>query len=253
MLHGFTAGLPRGADPDQAQAAIQWLERETGRRVASVLLMTQPHGRAIVDVAVFSADAQDTQTLVAPEVDGAEAAGPITPLLVVKSADCVPILAVDPELNRCAGVHAGWRGVAAGILPHLLQRWRGRGSSLRQVRLAFGPHIRQCCFEVRQDCVDQFQSAHLTDAIAARGESRYLSLETVLRAQAARAGVRAAQIDVLPQCTDCYRAEDGQPAFASYRRSNREGRQAGRNLSFIAIFPDRPLPDGAHPDGSGRP
>lgn len=222
---------------EQSQIVSRWLQRTIGPKVPSLVLMTQPHGRAIVEVSSSAEGSGDPDFLVAPEVDGAEASGPRTPVLVVKSADCVPILAVDPEVGRCAGLHAGWRGVAVGILPALLERWRKRGSSLRQVRLAFGPHIRQCCFEVRQDCTSKFQPDDMADALEGRVNSQYLSLDTVLRTQAARFGIGTPQIEALPLCTDCGRDAAGQPQFASYRRSNRQGQPVGRNLSYIALLP----------------
>ncbi len=86
-------------------------------------------------------------------------------LLAVKTADCVPILAVDPEREAYAALHAGWRGVAGGILPNLLRLWRERGSSLAQVSILLGPHIQGCCFQVRDDCLSQFAREDLQDAI----------------------------------------------------------------------------------------
>jgi hypothetical protein len=120
----------------------------------------------------------------------------------------------------------------------LLERWREQGSRLEQVRLVFGPHIRACCFEVRQDCLERFDPTDLPEARETRSGSTYLSLETVLLSQAQRAGLAARQIETVPLCTDCHRSPQGETVFASYRRSGRAGVAAGRNLSFIALAPE---------------
>jgi copper oxidase (laccase) domain-containing protein len=158
-------------------------------------------------------------------------------LLAVKTADCVPILAVDPEREAYAALHAGWRGVAGGILPNLLHLWRERGSSLGQVSILLGPHIQGCCFEVRDDCLSQFTREDLQGAVL-RGpmrenpaprppsrrlarwglswptarkparwglleESVHLVLATVLRNQTMRFELRAEQVEALDGGTDC--------------------------------------------------
>lgn len=179
-------------------------------------------------------------------------------LLAVKSADCVPILAVDPEREAYAALHAGWRGVAGGILPNLLNLWRERGSSLGQVSILLGPHIQGCCFEVRDDCLSQFTREDLQDAILDKGKMTHLVLATVLRNQAARFGLREEQVEALAvaassesvasvasaasaasavtstTCTVCARDAAGNPPYSSYRRTQRNGGgPPGTNLALI--------------------
>ncbi len=236
LIHGFSGGFPREDDARFAGQVRPWLEREAGPLHGALAVMAQPHGREIADLDTLAPG--PSLVLPLPDVDGACAGGRATPVLLVKSADCVPVLAVDPERGQVAALHAGWRGVAAGILPRLLARWRGQGSSLAQVRLVFGPHIRACCFAVRQDCLAHFAPDDLADAIAQRGEFTYLALETVLRGQARRAALTEDQVESLALCTDCHRSPQGETVFASYRRSGRAGERAGRNVSFIALRPD---------------
>jgi copper oxidase (laccase) domain-containing protein len=161
--------------------------------------------------------------------------------LVVRSADCVPILAADPETGRVAALHAGWRGVAARILPRLLERWRNLGVALPKVRLALGPHIRACCFQVQEDCIRQFGPEDLAGARIDSNGRTTLDLERALINQAARFGVIERNISSLALCTDCHRDAEGRATHASYRRANREGRLADRNLSFIAVRHGEPL------------
>jgi len=161
------------------------------------------------------------------------------PTLAIKAADCVPVLAVHPEARAYAALHAGWRGVAAGILPRLLSAWRRQGLPLSGVVIALGPHIRCCCFEVRGDCLARFPQSDLGGAVETRDGSTYLSLERVLTAQAGAFGIPPLRIEALPFCTCCYRA-DGIHPFASYRRAGRERGPAGdaepevlSNLAYI--------------------
>lgn len=168
--------------------------------------------------------------------DGAAATLAAPALLTVRAADCVPVLAVDPERGAYGALHAGWRGIAAGILPNLLAGWREAGSSLGAVRLAFGPGIRVCCFEVQADCLGAFDVALLADTVQRVGGATHLDLVGVLRGQARAVGLSDEQVEVLPYCTTCHQDGAGEFPFASYRRSRRDGtRTPGRNASFIGV------------------
>ena len=152
--------------------------------------------------------------------------------LAVKTADCVPLLAVAPDAGLYAALHAGWRGTALGILPRLLERMPPGGA-----HIALGPHIRQCCFQVRQDCLALFDPAHLEGNVRPDPEHEdafRLNLEGVLRQQALLAGVPQAQIHSGAHCTDCHRDGQGGAPYASHRRAVRAGgRATTSNLGLI--------------------
>ena len=234
LRHGFTFGLPRLGDPEIAQEVRVAL----GGFQFAPWVFNQPHGPDILHVAGKSG--ADREGLSPEEVpvtgyDGGRgqlngrSAGPA---FAIKAADCVTILAALPGVGAYAALHAGWRGVAAGILPRLLSEWRGEGGDLSEAVLVFGPHIRSCCFEVKEDCLSQFPMADLSGAVTANGGRTYLNLERVLRNQAAQFQIEGSQIEALDMCTCCH-AVDGRHPFASYRRAQKEGRPAGRNLAFI--------------------
>lgn len=238
LRHGFSFGWPRLDDADLRLA----LAETAGSDAESTWIFDQPHGREILDLG--SGVAHEPAPAAALPVtvsgyDGATAsAGGGAPAgtgttLVVKAADCVSVLAVLPQHGLYAALHAGWRGTAAGILPRLLSLWQAQVGSLDDARLAFGPHIRACCFEVKADCIACFPEEDLRDAVAIRNGRTYIDLERVLRTQAAVFGLGDAQIEALPQCTYCSRDASGAFPFASYRRSQREGQFARRNIAFI--------------------
>ncbi len=242
MRHGFSYGWPRLDDGALADAAGMLL----GLDGEVPWIFDQPHGCKVLDIGGSSVGGRMAGPMLTPPqapvagYDGAmarrqfRAAGPpFGPTVIVKGADCVSVLAVHPELDAYAALHAGWRGTAAGILPRLLQAWRAAGGGLGRVRIAFGPHIRACCFEVRSDCIAAFDSRDLDGAVVERERKTYLDLERVLRSQASAFGIGEEQIEALPFCTRCTRAAAGAYAFASYRRAQREGVPAGRNIAFI--------------------
>lgn len=233
LMHGFF-GLreaTRHADGNDDGAAAAIARQAFG--AGAPLELGQPHGPAIVST--IGGPITEPARLAA---DGALADGDFHGLIAIRSADCVPVLAADPETGRFAALHAGWRGTAAGILPALLRQLRGAGSSLRAVRLALGPGIGPCCFEVREDCIGAFEAGHLHGAVDERDGHTFLDLHRVLRNQADAAGITAGQMETLALCTRCAHDGTGQPLFASFRRSNQQGESnAPRNYSLIGILP----------------
>ncbi len=139
--------------------------------------------------------------------------------LSVVTADCVPVLIAGPE--GLAAVHAGWRGIVAGVIPAALDRMTGDPAD----RTAWiGPAIGPCCYEVGQEVADQIVAAS-TPGVSHPGPNGkpHLDLQLAARHQLEAAGVL--RVFVLPACTRC---EDEK--LWSYRR---EGKAAGRNMAFL--------------------
>ena len=165
-------------------------------------------------------------------------------LLAVQTADCLPVILVDPK--RCAvGVfHAGWRGTVKRIVEKGVGEMRRCfGSRARDLKAAIGPGIQGCCYEVGQEVRDQFDSQFTYAAklfreveesdpvrekypmlfLTARapGHSElpkkiFLDLVEANRQQLLSVGVLAKSIEASPLCTNCrtdllfsYRAEKG--------------------------------------------
>jgi YfiH family protein len=129
----------------------------------------------------------------------------LAPLVFV--ADCLPVALHGP--GGLAMVHAGWRGLAGGIVV-------AAAEAVEATSAAIGPGIGPCCYEVGDEVLGAF--ADLGEGIA---QGRMLDLPEVARRQLARAGVENVQSAGL--CTSC---ED--ELFFSHRRDHgRTGRQAG--------------------------
>jgi len=173
-------------------------------------------------------------------------------LLGVQTADCVPILLVDPKKPAVAAVHAGWRGTLQRIvvkaIGQLQMHFKTRSADLLA---AIGPSIGGCCYEVGTEVASQFLSQFAEapewfDEFRTGDEPNpiqwlnmmppghqpppknvLLDLRKANRAQLLGAGLRPSNIFVSDLCTACRR-----DLLFSYRK---EGPQSGRLMSVIGI------------------
>lgn len=136
--------------------------------------------------------------------------------LAVATADCVPVLLADGR--RIAAVHAGWRGLVAGVLPAALAMFE----SPRQVEAWIGPAIGPCCYEVGDDVAARLVEA-ADGTVLAKGPAERPHVDLVAVARHQLRQIR--QIDQVKLCTRCETS-----TLASYRR---DGEAAGRNWSVI--------------------
>jgi YfiH family protein len=152
-------------------------------------------------------------------------------LLRVSVADCYPILLHDPVKGVVGALHAGWRGIVAGILPRALELLTSHyASPLGAVRVAVGPGISGPNFQVGPEVVDQFDRAGLPFYRSDPGHPGkfLLDLEQAIRAQALRGGIASQNYWALGRCTYA------DPVFFSHRRDKG---QTGRMWALI-MLPD---------------
>lgn len=149
---------------------------------------------------------QKEQLKGAPEGDGHVVRSPGLAALVFV-ADCLPVALSGPK--GVAMVHAGWRGLAGGILA-------AASAAVEATSAAIGPGIGPCCYEVGAEVLEAFSG--LGEGVA---DGRMLDLPEAARRLLSRAGVEAVESAAL--CTSCEAA-----LFYSHRRDRgRTGRQAG--------------------------
>lgn len=144
----------------------------------------------------------------------------------IRTADCLPMLLEDPVGRRVAAAHAGWRGVIAEIAARTVEALQAAGSRAGDLRVAIGPCIQRCCFEVDGELPERFERAFGAEVVVrVPGKAkRHLDLPLAVRRTLVRAGVPEAQVAVVAACTCCERR------FFSHRR---ERGVTGRHLSFI--------------------
>jgi YfiH family protein len=134
----------------------------------------------------------------------------------VRVADCVPVLVADPASGAVAAIHAGWRGVEAGVIASGVRLLGGNG-----LVAAIGPCIGPCCFEVGKDV-----AARLGFVVREAGDKAYVDLRGAVRAQLRALGLADERIDDVPGCT-----RHAPERFHSFRR---DGANSGRMLASIA-------------------
>jgi YfiH family protein len=150
----------------------------------------------------------------------------------ILTADCVPILLADSVAGIAAAVHAGWRGTLSGVVKHAVGALVREGADANRLRVAIGPCIRACCYEVSEDLLAAF--VHEFGEKVRRHGTR-LDLALANREHLTWIGIPAGNVDDLDECTHCAQSGDTHRYF-SHRRS---GEPAGRQLSWVRAA--RPL------------
>lgn len=204
--YSLNLGLKAGDDPAavlQNRARLQDLLPQPPRWLAQV------HGSRVVD-----ADTLDD----VPEADASVAVHPGT-VCTIMIADCLPVLFCD-RAGRCVGAaHAGWRGLAGGVLANTVARMPAAASDL----IAWiGPGIGPEAFEVGDDVWHAFCDRHPENAAAFRKHTpgKWLSdLPALARMALQRAGVGS-----IHACGLCTYSDPAR--FFSYRRDGVTGRMA---------------------------
>ena len=219
ITHGFTYRSDGfGARPNR-RADRDALTRALG--VSALATMKQVHGNTVETIA-------DASRVL--ECDGL--ASSTTGLgLVASSADCVPLLFFSERPRVAAAVHSGWRGTLARIATETVRHLAAEhGASARELHVAIGPAISQCCFEVGDEVVDAFaDSGRAVDRITHVGGRGRRHVDLILdnRDQLEASGVQSDRIYESERCTVCENE-----SFYSYRR---EGQGVGSIMSVIAL------------------
>jgi YfiH family protein len=153
--------------------------------------LRQVHGDTVVTVAEPGAGAGSKADASLTDRRGA--------VLAVLTADCAPVALVSPE-GIVAAVHAGWRGLRAGVLQRAVEATRALGAT--DLRAVLGPCIRPECYEFGADDLEAV-AAELGDgvrAVTSHGRPA-LDVPTAVAAALEQAGVP--ELDDLGVCTAC--------------------------------------------------
>lgn len=237
---GVSTGAYRGADGrgglnlglhtgDTPEFVLENRRRVVALTGAPAAWLDQVHGALIQDAgAVIEACAQSPSTTFQADAAVTDRQGAVC---VVMVADCLPVLFCDEAGHAVGAAHAGWRGLAAGIVEKTAQRVAELGHSpLEEIHAWLGPAIGPDAFEVGEDVLDAFTSAASEgqrDAIKAAFTPRHIkekylaNIYRLARLRLAAAGVQAQNIHGGDFCTvtDARR-------FYSYRRDKATGRMA---------------------------
>jgi hypothetical protein len=212
LEHGFERrNGPAGAEGrDATRARVSAALGDQGE----LLLLSQVHGCGVRTAPWSGRPEADAATLKRPGF-----------LLGIETADCLPLLLVDPACRVAGAAHAGWRGTAAGIAGHVVRAMLEAGADASRILAAIGPGIGACCYAVGPELREAFGTAAADLFAPGPRGGQHLDLREANRRQLIAAGLAAGSVFHVDECTAC-RPED----YHSYRR---DGPGSGRMLSWI--------------------
>jgi|TARA_B100001741_G_scaffold252449_1_gene214380 YfiH family protein len=149
----------------------------------------------------------------------------------ILTADCAPILILDPKKKIIAAVHAGWRGAYKNIVIKVLRKLVKLGSNKKDIIVAIGPCINQKNYEVGKEFKNKFLTKSSKNSIffKKKKERIYFDLSKFIYNQLNSFGIL--KIDVIR--TDTF---DKKNNFFSARRSIKKNESDyGRNISVIML------------------
>lgn len=225
-LASLNLGRTDDDDPARLRANLAAVRSELGigERVAA---LHQVHGDAVVDLDQAEALSLSADSWLGDAVPGlprlAEADAMVCTVtgvaLMVRAADCLPVLLADPSAGVIAAAHAGRVGLLAGVLTRTVQRMRGLGAE--RLTAWIGPHICGACYEVPTALADQLDATRPGLRSSTSWGSAGLDLGRGACDELTALGVRVNRLD------PCTRTD---PRFFSHRG---DGPQAGRQAGLI--------------------
>jgi YfiH family protein len=218
-----------GDAPEHVALNLARAGRLLGVAPERILYLSQVHGSQ----ARFYRDPLTREESITLEGDAIGGARPDS-AYGVRSADCVPVLVADDTTGAVMAIHAGWRGVVAGVVEAGVEQLRraSEGGEQRRLLAAIGPHISLAAFEVSEDVASELQAACPGSSPGARGVERlpnrpkpHVDLRFIVTQKLLALGLDGADIDQVGGCTVLEPAR-----YFSFRR---DGKRSGRHLSAI--------------------
>jgi len=147
--------------------------------------------------------------------------------LKITGSDCFPLFFYDPKQGLVGIAHAGWRGITAGVVGSMLEKFIQQGSSVTNILVGIGPGIQQHHFEIKKDVLSNF--SHWDDFVDRGADGKiFVDLQGIIKDQLVEAGVEIESIEASAVCTYC----EGD-AYFSFRRDKPERVQA--MLGYIGM------------------
>jgi len=202
--------------PDAETARAENLRRVLADFAPGAVLadLHQVHGDTVHVVA------RTTPAAAPPHADGIVTAEPDV-VLMVRAADCVPVLFADPEAGVVGAAHAGRLGLAAGVVHRTVARMRELGAT--ELTAWIGPHVCGSCYEVPAALQAEVGAVVPTSVATTSWGTPALDLGAGVRAQLEEA--RVAVVDV----ARCTRESDDLYSF------RRDGVHAGRLAGLVRL------------------
>jgi YfiH family protein len=211
----------------------------------NLLHLHQQHSNTVVE-----AGSNDESGKIAADAVFTRSSRPIS----IITADCLPILVSSTTEPFVAAIHAGWKGLSTGIIKNSFSAFSLAGVDKSSLKVALGPCIMECCYEVQLQMIRDIESIHgalwagdqppwfssqpahsVNSAIATHGEA-WLSLSRYCMLLLKAEGINPSQIEESAICTYC-----SDLGFGSYRRRQHRSEQKTFQYSWIrSLLLDRP-------------
>ena len=154
-------------------------------------------------------------------------------VLVVRTADCLPLIIVDKTTGFIGISHQGWRGSLKNMAGKMVKTLQNSGSKLHNLICVLGPGIGACCYDVDQDRYFSFlqeYDGYSQKIFSRRGNRWHLNLALLNYLQLLNAGVKTEKVDFFPFCSKCDKKR-----FFSRRRN----KKTGQELMFNFVMKSR--------------
>lgn len=254
---GFNLGLHVGDNPEQVHqhrsqllAAINHHLNGQGKAPLNQLhWLNQVHGNTVINVdqQPLTMQAYDADAMVSQHAQSG---------LAIMTADCVPIVLYQPLSGQIAAIHAGWQGLANGVIAETVKTFSNRSNHSSYGILAWlGACISQSSYEVGTDVIDKLmsgcasrqglsesESTRLKAAICKRvdkahnnagqsvgpSDKYWLDLPKLARLQLEAQGIDLANDNNIPCSYEASR-------YYSYRQQTHEGRTATGRMALVIV------------------
>lgn len=153
-------------------------------------------------------------------------------VITVRTADCLPIVFADKKEKIIGISHQGWRGSLKRMVTKMVDEMINNGADKKNIVVAIGPGINQCCYNVDLDRYYQFLETfdgYSKKVFVDKKGEKYLNLLLLNYLMLIDYGIKKENIDFFPFCTACDRKR-----FFSFRRDRKMG-LAGEMFSFILL------------------
>lgn len=213
-------GVRWGDDAEAVATNRGIVAKQAGFPLTALQVTKHVHGTTVWRVGEATTEPAEYDGLVTEQIG---------PVLGAFAADCMPIVFADPVARVIGACHAGWRGTVAGVAQNVVARMVELGAQPGDIRIAVGPSIGPCCFEVGAEVVDAFRQAfgNVSGMVVAGPQKDHIDLRLALGVALSRVGLGDAHMDLAPPCTRCHPER-----FFSYRR---DGQAGGVHMGFIAM------------------
>ncbi|MFT3738979.1 MAG: peptidoglycan editing factor PgeF [Breznakibacter sp.] len=206
----FNLGDHVGDDPDSVRSNRLQLADILRFPLGQIVFMNQVHGNQVVVI--------DQNTIGRPTCDAMVTNIPDRVLMVL-TADCVPIVFIDENKSAIGVAHAGWKGTTLQVANKTVEAMQHHyGSNIDDIRVWMGPCIQHCCYHVGNEVISQIRGS-VNDVAQCADQLNgqwFLDLHKANRLQLQSIGVKGNNIHISSECTYCnnksyysYRAEKG--------------------------------------------